>query len=206
MAILVVGFIGILVFAGNDNDSTGDDPANESGTASTHIYGEGASGVTLVEYGDFQCPACAAYYPFISQIKEEFSDEITVQYKHFPLINIHPNAMIAHRAAEAAGKQDRFWEMHDILFERQQEWGQSNNPQPLIDGYASQIGLDMEQYKQDAASAAVAATINADIRDGQALNITGTPAFVLNGERLDELPRDYEAIRTIIQEAIDQQN
>ena len=199
MAVLVVGLIGLLVVTSNNNGENG-----EATTPSNNVYGEGESGVTLIEYGDFQCPACAAYYPIVKQIKADFGEEIVFQYKHFPLIEIHPNAMVAHRASEAAAKQDKFWDMHDILFERQQEWADSNDAQQIIDGYANEIGLDFDQYKEDAASSAVLGVINADRETGNELGITGTPGFVLNGEVIDELPREYEDTKAFIEQAIEE--
>ena len=89
----------------------------------TMIVGESKSGVTLIEYGDFQCPACQQYYPIFKQIKEKYKDQITVQFRHFPIVSAHQNAMVAHRAAEAASNQGKFWEMHDLLIRKSEKTG-----------------------------------------------------------------------------------
>src|SRR5690606_23603180 len=106
VAIAVV--FGFVLIRDRDNSTTNNTDTPSSQTASNHVKGSDASGVVLVEYGDFQCPACGAYYPILKQIYEEYKDRITFQFRHFPLIQIHPNAMIAHRAAVAADKQGKF--------------------------------------------------------------------------------------------------
>jgi protein-disulfide isomerase len=203
VAILVaiaVLFAGLLLMNKRDADAptNGGQPVQ----ATNHVRGEGTSGVTLIEYGDFECPACAAYYPVLKQVKEKYGDQITFQFRHFPLIQIHQNAMAAHRAAEAAAKQDKFWEMHDLLYERQQSWKNSTNPASIFEGYAEELELDIERYKADVASSEINQIIQADLREGQALRLTSTPSFVLNGNKLEENPRDLDGFSALIDEAI----
>jgi len=169
---------------------------------SSHTYGEGAKAVTLVEYGDFQCPACGAYFPVIKQLKEEYKADITFQFRHFPLVQIHPNAMAAHRAAEAAAMQDKFWEMHDLLYENQQSWSTASNPARIFEDYAVNLSLNVEKFRQDVASITVNDIINADLKAGQALGADSTPTFVLDGKKLEEIPRDYEGFKKLIDDTI----
>jgi protein-disulfide isomerase len=110
--------------------------------------GNSESSVVLVEYSDFQCPACGAYYPLLKALVEEFGSEIRFVYRHFPLAQ-HQHAELAGRAAEAAGKQGKFWEMHDLIFENQQSWTNLRNSEEVFTHYAVQLDLDMEKFKAD---------------------------------------------------------
>lgn len=201
MAVAVVAFIGLIIF--NKQDAKAPE-GNSNITSSEHIVSPDAP-VKLVEFGDFQCPACAAYYPIIKQIKAEYGDKLSFQFRHFPIVSIHPNAMSAHRAAEAAGRQDKFWEMHDLLYERQSAWTNSKSPASVFEGFAQELGLDLEKYKQDLASSEIQDIINADLRAGQEAKVTATPGFVLNGKKLEENPRDIESFKKLIDEALNEQ-
>lgn len=204
MGILVLGFVGFLVFQnrGEDTSSNGDQAVQ----ASEHTLGAGTGNVTLVEYGDFQCPSCASYFPVLESVKEKYGDRITFQFRHFPLTQIHQNAMAAHRAAEAAAKQDKFWEMHDLLYERQNLWAQSNNAAAIMEDYATELALNVEQFKSDFASAEVNATINADIAAGNEFGISGTPSFVLNGEKIENPEPTIDAFSEVIDTALESSN
>lgn len=202
--VAIVVILGGIFFLTQDKASSPgtDDTGNGAVQTSNHTQGEGTDGVTLVEYGDFQCPACASYYPIVKEIKEAYGDRITFQFVHFPLTQIHPNAMAAHRAAEAAGLQGRFWEMHDMIYEQQQAWSLVNNAVSIFEGYAEQLGLDMDKYRADVSSAAVAATINADVRAAQAIGATSTPTFTINGEVVEQNPRNIDEFKALIDDAI----
>lgn len=159
--------------------------------------------VTLIEYGDFQCPVCGAFFPIVQQLEAQFNDQVSFVYRDFPLISIHPNAFAAARAAEAAGLQGKFFEMHDKLYETQSSWGEvTTNQQQLFEGYAEQLGLNMSKFKQDYASQAVADTINKDISSGGQFNVTGTPTFIINGEKLDSNPQSFDQFAQILNDAI----
>ncbi len=206
LIILVLGFIGFVAFQGNKNDSNGGNGSDSNGAqASDHTLGASNKEVTLVEYGDFQCPSCAAYFPILKDIKDKYGDDIAFQFRHFPLTQIHPNAMAAHRAAEAASKQNKFWEMHDLLYERQQAWARSNNAAQIMEDYATELGLNVDQFKADYQSSGVNSVINADIAAGNSLKIKGTPTFVLNGEVIESPEPSIDAFSKIIDEAIKKQ-
>ncbi len=179
-------------------------PAEETaGTPSNHQYSQGSTGIVLVEYGDFECPACASYYPILKEVKEQYKDTVTFQFRHLPLVSIHKNALAAARAAEAAAMQGKFWEMHDRLFENRASWKDTNDPVSLFRTYAEQLGMDGEQFEQDLRSSAVNATVNADIRE---FNNTGhaqsTPTFFLNGEKVENPVASVDFFRNLLDEAI----
>ena len=176
---IVVVFGVIFALNGNKSNSTG-----KAGTPTQHIEGKGSSGVTLIEYGDYQCPFCGQYYPIIKQVQTEYNDKIFFQFRNFPLVSLHQNAFAGARAAEAAGLQNKFWEMHDLLYENQNQWSGVSDPTPLFKQYAQSLGLNTAQFQTDYASSKVNDLINADTAAGNALKITGTPSFFLDGKQV----------------------
>ena len=134
----------------------------------------------LVEYADFECPYCAMAEPYLENIVNRFGDRVGVDFRPFPLAEIHPHAMHAAQAAEAAGLQNRFWEMHDILFKNQKRLDD-----PSLQKYAQEIGLDIDRFKRDFDSRAVLDDISESISLGNEDGVPGTPTFFLNGELLD---------------------
>jgi protein-disulfide isomerase len=209
----VIGFFGIFLF----NKSRSDSPSNGNNTSakpSNHVLGENQKGVTFIEYGDFQCPACYQYELFMQQIREKYKQDIHFQFRNFPLAQIHQNARAAHRAAEAAHKQNKFWEMHDLLYAKQQdpstgqatEWAAAANPAPFFEQYAGQLGLNIAQFKQDLASSEVNDIINADIKEAEKIGADSTPTFVINGKKVETNPRNLEGFTKLIDEAIKAQN
>ncbi len=172
--------------------------------AEDHKVGAGNKKVTLIEYGDFECPACGNYYPTLKAIKAKYGDDITFVFRHLPIDGSHPNARAAHRAAEAAGKQGKFWEMHDRLYENQQSWSTrvTRSPQTFFEGYAREIGLDMTKYKADVASSEVNSIILTDEDSAKQFNAKSTPTFILNGRKIEN-PKintigDIEAFSAVI--------
>lgn len=198
LVVVVAALFGIFALASKSSDNNG--PA-VTGEPSNHVVGEGKKNVTLTEYGDFECPACKQYYPLVQQVKQDYGDDITFQFRHFPLVQIHPNAFLAARAAEAAGLQGKFFEMHDLLYENQDSWKSAPNVNAVFEGYAQQLGLDVAKFKTDAASEQANATINADIKAGQAIGANSTPTFVLNGQKIEN-PTTPEDFKKVIDEAI----
>jgi protein-disulfide isomerase len=143
--------------------------------------------VTIVEYGDFQCPTCGRYHPILDELLRRYSGKLKLEFHHFPLISIHPNAMGASLAAEAAADQGKFWEMHDMLFDHQEEWSPSPNAEALFVQYALQLGLDSNQFMQAMRSPATRDRVLADVTKGNP-TVKGTPTFIVNGELLVDLP------------------
>ncbi len=192
-------FFGILFVTKKDAKSPSG--GSNSSQPSNHVRGEGKSGVTLTEYGDFQCPACGAYYPVVEQVYEKYHDQITFQFRNFPLRQIHQHAMVAHRAAAAADKQGKFWDMYNMLYKNQDSWTNQSDPTTIFRGFAESLGLNMTQYDTDFKSEAVNDIINADIAEGQKLGISGTPTFVIDGKKIEN-PKDADAFNKIIEDAI----
>lgn len=178
------------------------DPIDETAFANLEVQGSTAnikgnaeSDILLVEYSDFQCPACKAAAPAIQDLVDQYGDQFAFEYRHFPLRSIHPNAQEAAQAAEAAGIQGKFWEMHDMLFEKQDEWAQSFNPERFFRTYAQDIGLNVDRFRYDFKSDAVKDIVNSQFDEATALGIPGTPGFVFNGEIVD--------VNTFVTENID---
>jgi len=197
VAAVIVGIAGFLWLTKPSGQSTA-----TSAKPTSHIEGAGAKNVTLVEYGDYQCPACGAYHPLVKAVVEKFKADIFFQFRNFPLEALHQNARAGSRAAEAANKQGKFWEMHDSLYENQKSWETSSDPLALFKVYAKQVGVaDMAKFETDYKSKAVNDLINADLKEGQKLGITGTPTFFLEGKKLEN-PRDQAAFNKVIEDAI----
>lgn len=194
--VVVVGIIvGAMVIGGDSEIAVG--------AESNNWYGTEQGIITVTEFADFQCPACASFFPILSQAKELFKDQVRFEFKHFPLVQIHPNATAAHRAAQAAANQGKFWEMHDLLYNRQQSWSASTNPTAVFDEYARELQLDMDKYTTDSQSSETLAVINADIEAGKAVNVTGTPTFFIDGEQVDTASiGSVDGFSNAIQEAI----
>lgn len=166
--------------------------------ASDWVRGNELAQKTLVEYSDFQCPACRSYEPIVKDIEKEFGSSVRIVYRHFPLVQIHKNSLAASYAAEAAGSQSKFWEMHDMLFERQESWAESTTAADTFLGYAQELGLDAEKFKADRVSAQVRDRVQRDVDSGTVANVPGTPTFFLNGKRI-ESPRSFAAFRALLE-------
>lgn len=170
--------------------------------ADDHSKGNPDAKVTLVEYLDFECEACGAYYPLIKRLATEFPNDLRVVTRYFPLPG-HKNSMTAALAVEAASKQGKYWEMHDKLFETQETWGNKQVPTPQVfEGYAQQIGLDIEKFKADVADPATRARVQRDFDASQKLGNNSTPSLFVNGAKIKN-PQSYEAFKALIQAEID---
>lgn len=198
--VVLAVIVGAFAFTKQKNTDTTGNSNNAQPT--NHSSGNLSSGVVLIEYGDFQCPACGQYYPLVKQIKETYKDKIVFQFRNYPLVQIHRNAFVASRAAEAADKQGKFWEMHDLLYENQQTWAEASNPNTFFESFAKQLGLDITKFKQDLASQETNDKINADIQAGQAIGASSTPTFVLNGKKIEKNPGSIEDFNKLIDDAI----
>ena len=166
------------------------------------VKGNRDAKVILIEYSDFQCPACAFYYPLLEKFSEEFGDRIAIVYRHFPLPN-HQNAKSAAYAAEAAGQQEKFWEMHDLIFDNQKEWKDERSADEVFTNYAQTLNLNLDQFKTDFALKEIRKKVESAYQNGVQLGINSTPTFFLNGEKLAS-PRNYEEFRNIIAQAINE--
>jgi protein-disulfide isomerase len=149
-------------------------------SARDHHLGPLAAPVTLVEYGDYECPYCGAAHPVVTEVKRRLGDQLCLVYRHFPLTRVHPHAQLAAEAAEAAGAQGRFWPMHDMLFEHQDALDERS-----LLAYAAALGLDVNRFAGDLSSGAHVPRVREDFASGVRSGVNGTPTFFINGWRHD---------------------
>jgi len=202
LAVCVLGLVGIYVATSKKDATPGATPTGSTSKLSNNVTGKNTKGVQLTEYGDFQCPACGAYHPIVKQVIEKYTNEIQFQFRNFPLQDIHQNARSSARAAEAAAKQNKYWEMYDLLYEQQDAWKDSKTPNVIFEGYASQLGLDTAKFKTDFASSEINEIINADYAEGTRLGVDSTPSFFLQGKKITDTPRDLAGFSKLIDQAI----
>lgn len=194
IAALVIAAIVILITFVNTGQADPNAIKEKIIRADSHSIGSGK--VTVVEFGDFQCPACGQAFPYVSKLKDEFKDKITFVFRNFPL-PMHPNAQPAAEAAEAAAAQGKFWEMHDKLFENQSQWSSLADPTSVFTLYAEQLGLDKDKFAKDVQSDANAERISKDQSDGYAVGVSGTPTFFINGKQQSQF--DYDSLKKAIE-------
>lgn len=173
------------------------------GAEPAHTLGPTTAPVQIEEFGDFECPPCGVFHPILDQMKAEFGDKLHITFREFPLVPTHQHALAAASAAEAAGLQGKFWEMHKLLYDRQQKWKEEFDVRPVFEGYAKEIGLDVERYKRDVGSDLVQQRIFQDGKRGHSLGVKGTPTVFMNGREVpfDQLPAD--SFRVVIQRQIE---
>ena len=140
--------------------------------------------VTLEEFGDYQCPACGQLHPTLKQLKQQYGQNINFIFRNLPLTTVHKNAMTAAQAAEAARIQNHFWEMHDLLYERQDLWKDDVNPKTIFVKFAEELGLNAWQFGRDMNDTQVQLRIEADMEDAAKQGIDGTPTILINGRQL----------------------
>ena len=190
IGVLMVVLIGGSVWYSNSVSET----YNEGVEVKSHVKGSVEAAVTLVEYSDLQCPACAAFQPVVNEVLAQHGDKIKFEYKHFPLVQIHPFAEPAARAAEAAGQQGKFFEYTDMLFAKQSEWTNTSNPTGFFTRYASELGLDMDLFAQHQKSSILADNVRAHMMEARELGLTGTPSFFLSGVKMENATfEDFKA-------------
>jgi protein-disulfide isomerase len=188
LAAIIIVLGGIFVISNHHSQSSGASSSasgSASNTPTNHVEGDLSSKVTLLEYGDYQCPACEEFYPTVKAVEAKYNATIKFQFRNLPLTQLHPNAFAGARAAEAAGLQNKYFEMHDALYDDQAAWDTSSTPLTAFDQFATQLGLNVTKFNSDFASSTVNNAINADLA---AFSKTGaemaTPTFFLNGVQL----------------------
>jgi protein-disulfide isomerase len=204
--VVVIGLIVWGMIAAGNKSSREDVslPLPDQITSADWIRGNASSTVTLVEYSDFQCPACAAYFSVVEKVFKENATKMQFVYRHFPLPQ-HANAIPASLASEAAGKQGKFWEMYEMIFSTQKDWENSTDSAKIFSGYATKLGLDMKKYATDVTSKELADKISGSVKAGVKAGINSTPTFYLNGKKIQN-PSGYEEFKKIIDEAISTKN
>lgn len=168
-------------------------------TASDHVRGNPEADVVITLYADFQCPACFNEYQIIARAWPRIQEQAQLVFRHFPL-DIHRHAFPAARYAEAAGRQGRFWEMHDMLYARQGQWAVLDNATPVFNGYALELGLDMDQFEADLEDQAIREKILADQQGGIRAGVRGTPSMYINGRMVNN-PRSSAELVSMVEEA-----
>lgn len=169
--------------------------SNEQGNAAV---------VTITEYSDYQCPACAYFHPIVEKLKDKYGDQIELELKFFPL-NSHQYAALAARAAQAAKNQGKFKEMHNLLFEEQKRWSNSRNPASIFVEFARKLDLNMEQFKNEINAAETQKIVMEEREEGRQKGVNATPTFFIDGEQLNDLPRTFEEFDQVVQNHLEKQ-
>jgi protein-disulfide isomerase len=179
-------------------------PADASpGAQPAHFRGSEKAAVTLEEFGDFECPPCGELYPMLKGIEAEYGPRLKVIFREFPLTPNHPHSLAAARAAEAAGMQGKFFEMHDLIYENQKTWKEMFDVRAVYEGYAKTIGLDVERWKKDQLSETVEQRIFLDGTRAHALGVKGTPSVYLNGTEVPFQELTPDGLRKAIKAAFE---
>lgn len=196
----------IIVVAGSlwyvtSNQSGADAPATGTLASDVEVPGEWGIGnpdakIRLVEFGDYQCGACGFYHSIVKEVMEEYADDVYFVWHHFPLVNTHQFAVMAASAAEAAGRQGKFWEMHDKIMRNQQMWSRGMASSSFLN-YARELGLDDEQFMRDVRDEAILERIEIQYNLGLSLNIRAVPSFFINGD-LVNMPQTVAGFKAVL--------
>ena len=172
---------------------------DSAGVLSTgHVRGDAMAPATLVEYGDYECPPCGTFEPIIRQLLDQYPGSLKLEFRHFPLTRIHPNALLAAKAAEAAGEQGQFWMMHDRLMSSRSQWTKNPEAEALFVDIARQLGLNIELFSQSLRSPEAGSRILKGAAQAEASGITTAPTFYLNGKKIEQAPISFEEFDRII--------
>lgn len=158
--------------------------------------------ITLTEYSDYQCPACGYFHPIVKKLKDKYANQLKVELKYYPL-NSHQYAALAARAAQAAKNQGKFEEMHNMIFENQDRWSRSGSPTSQFVEYAREIGLDIDQFKNDLNAAETQKIVMEQKQEGRQAGVNATPTFFIEGQKVDPLPRNFQEFDQLIQQYLD---
>ena len=170
----------------------------KEGATPAWVKGNPSAPVTIEVFNDYQCPPCNTFNEELKKIENEFKDKVRFIFRNYPLTNLHPHALAAAQAAEAAGIQGKFFEMVGFLYRKQKKWSISEDAEKLFVSFAQKLGLDAERFKNDMKSKAVAERIALDIERANSLHATGTPEVFLNGEKLGASGNPFESLRSEI--------
>ncbi len=168
------------------------------GAEPPHAVGPADAPVTLEEFGDFECPPCKLLHPVLQTMEREYGDRLRVIFREFPLVPTHPHALNAARAAEAAGLQGKFWEMHGLLYDNQKTWHEAVDARPIFEAYAAKIGLNLARYRSDLNSQVVERRIFLDGKRAHSLGVKGTPTVFLNGREVPFPSLEPDKLRALI--------
>lgn len=206
-------FVGTILIAKNKNKPTTASGAAQfannghirmltsKGDDATASAEKAQKAITMVEYGDFECPACKTYHPVVKQVLATFPDQLKLVFKNFPLTTVHPNAQAAAVAAEAAGRQDKFFQFVDVLYDKQDEWAGLDNPQSKFEEYAKDLSLNLATFQKDQKDPVVAKLIEDEKNEGIQNGVTGTPSFYIDGKKIEN-PATFDAFKKIVGDEI----
>ncbi len=170
---------------------------------SAHVRGNPDAPVTLEEFADFQCPPCSSFAGFGEELLKEYDSRLRIVFRNFPL-PLHEHAQEAALAAEAAGLQGRFWEMHDVLYREQAAWSKAPNARELFESYAGTIGLNLDQFRKDVDGEKARERVDADHARGESLGIKITPTLFINNQPVEPKDKNPEGVRAGINAALEQ--
>lgn len=199
-AVIAVGVSALILVGAKDKTGVKPKEGGDNIIREDSYQTNKGAAVTVVEFGDYQCPACKAAQPTVNQIKSELGPRINLAFRHLPLSQ-HKNARVAAEAAEAAGAQGKFWEMTDLLYENQSQWANQSNPTNIFVTYAGQLGLNVEQFRTDVENERYKDKIQRDYDDAQALKINSTPTFFVNGTVVEDVAQLRAAIEAALRTA-----
>lgn len=203
IALCIAGLAGLVFLTSKSGPST--TPVENANLpkvrASDIILGDKKAKVTLTEYADFQCPACATYNPIVNQVLDNYKGKVKFVFRFFPLLSIHKNALISGQAAYGASKQNKFAEMKDILFDKQADWEGLGDPREVFMGYAATIkGLDAIKFKTDMNSAEAKNAVSNGEKEALGLGLNSTPSFFLGNKYI--VPKGYDDFKTLIDQEL----
>ncbi len=197
--ILIAGIAAVLIIAGGalflQTRLNNDELAEDEIASPTDIHGAPDLVVTLEEFGDYQCPPCAELHPTLKQLKQQYGASLNFVFRNLPLAELHKNALIAAKAAEAARMQNKFWEMHDLLYEKQNEWKDLGDPKQQFVKFANDLALDTGRFATDLDDPQVQFRIQADTDEAARRGVNGTPTVFINGRRLRDEATTPQGIR-----------
>lgn len=176
--------------------------AVDAGADPPHAIGPADAPATLEEFGDFECPPCGMLHPILKTMEHDFGLRLRIIFREFPLVPNHQHALAAARAAEAAGLQGKFWEMHDLIYENQSAWHEAFDVRPIFEGYTTKIGLDLDRFRRDIDSEIVQQRIFLDGKRGHSLGVKGTPTVFLNGREVPFESLQADKLRALINTAL----
>lgn len=200
IAMAVAIGVSAMIIASASNNKTAE-PAADGDTlvrSDSHQTKPGAK-VTMVEFGDIQCPACGQAQPIVEQIEKQYPEQVNVVFRHFPLRQIHKNAETAAQTAEAAGEQGKFFEMLNLMYAKQNEWSNDANPLPKFETYAQSLGLDVAKLRAAVEAKKFTEVIKRDENDGSTLGVDSTPTFFINGKKVET-----SQLKSIVDAAVQQ--
>src|SRR5438045_1781479 len=210
VALVALGSGAILYRAKRQQEQLRPIPENKALSQTTeaesiHIRGNPNAPVTLEEFGDFQCPPCGSFATFSEQLLKEYDSRLRIVFRNFPL-SAHEHAREAALAAEAAGLQGHFWEMHDTLYREQTAWSKAPNARELFESYAGTLGLNMDQFNKDMDSEKATERVDSDHALGDSLGIKVTPTLFINKRPLESQEKNPEGLRAAINAALEEKS